>query len=90
MAITPVLLPGKFPGQRSLAGYSPQGHKELNTNEQLTLSLVLNLFIFCSGAMPMLLFSRSVMSDSLQARGLHMPGFPIVHYLPEFAQIRVH
>ena len=40
--------------------------------------------------MPMLLFSRSVMSDSLQARGLHMPGFPIVHYLPEFAQIRVH
>ena len=27
---TPVLLPGKFHGQRSLAGYSPQGHKELD------------------------------------------------------------
>ena len=25
---TPVLLPGEFHGQRSLAGYSPRGHKE--------------------------------------------------------------
>ena len=25
---TPVFLPGKFPGWRSLAGYSPWGHKE--------------------------------------------------------------
>ena len=25
---TPVFLPGKFHGQRSLAGYSPGGHKE--------------------------------------------------------------
>ena len=25
----PAFLPGKFHGQRSLAGYSPQGHKEL-------------------------------------------------------------
>ena len=28
---TPVFLPGEFHGQRSLAGYSPQGHKELDT-----------------------------------------------------------
>ena len=34
--LTPVLLPGEFHGQRSLEGYSPQGHKELNTTEQLT------------------------------------------------------
>ena len=27
---TPVFLPGKFHGQRSLAGYSPWYHKELN------------------------------------------------------------
>ena len=32
---TPVLLPGKSHGQRSLAGYSPWGHKELDTTEQL-------------------------------------------------------
>ena len=34
---TPVLLPGKFHGQRSLVGYSPQGHKESDTTEQLSL-----------------------------------------------------
>ena len=30
---TPVLLPEKFHGQRSLAGYSPGGRKELDTTE---------------------------------------------------------
>ena len=30
---TPVFLLGKFHGQRSLASYSPQGHKESDTNE---------------------------------------------------------
>ena len=29
----PVFLPGKFQGQRSLVGYSPWGHKELDTPE---------------------------------------------------------
>ena len=32
---TPVFLPGKFQGQSCLAGYSPQGHKESDTTEQL-------------------------------------------------------
>ena len=31
-----VFLPGKFHGQRSLAGYSPCGHKELEMTEQLS------------------------------------------------------
>ena len=30
---TPVLLPGKFYGQRNLAGYSPWGLKELDRTE---------------------------------------------------------
>ena len=30
---TPVFLPGEFHGQRSLAGYSPWGHKESDTTE---------------------------------------------------------
>ena len=34
----PVFVPGEFHGQRCLAGYSPQCHKELDMNEQLTLS----------------------------------------------------
>ena len=36
---TSVLLPGKFHGQRSLVGYSPWGHKELDTTEQLSTHL---------------------------------------------------
>ena len=31
---TPVFLPGKSHGQRSLGGYSPWGHKESDTTEQ--------------------------------------------------------
>ena len=30
---TPVFLPGEFHGERSLVGYSPLGHKELDTTE---------------------------------------------------------
>ena len=30
---TPVFLPGECHGQRSLVGYSTQGHKELDTTE---------------------------------------------------------
>ena len=33
MAITPVFLPGESHGQRSLVGYSPWGHKELDKTE---------------------------------------------------------
>ena len=33
-------LPGEFHGQRSLVGYSPWGHKELDTTEWLTHTIV--------------------------------------------------
>ena len=33
---TPVFLPGKFHGQRSLVGYSPWGHEESDTTKQLS------------------------------------------------------
>ena len=36
---TSEFLPGEFHGQRSLVGYSAWSHKELDTTEQLTLSL---------------------------------------------------
>ena len=35
---TPVVLPGEFHGQRSLASYSPWDHKELDMTEQLSLT----------------------------------------------------
>ena len=34
---TPVFLPGEFHGQRSLAGYSPWGHRESDMTERVTL-----------------------------------------------------
>ena len=40
---TPVLLPGEFHGQRRLAGYSPSGHKELDTTERLTHMMLCNM-----------------------------------------------
>ena len=33
IATTPVFLPGKFHEQRSLAGYSPWGHKQSDVTE---------------------------------------------------------
>ena len=40
---TPLFLPGESHGQRSLAGYSPQGRKESDTTEQLSTANVYNL-----------------------------------------------
>ena len=36
---TPILLPGESHGGRSLVGYSPWGREELDTTEQLHLTL---------------------------------------------------
>ena len=38
---TPVVLPGESHGWRSLVGYSPRGHKELDMTEQLDFTLLL-------------------------------------------------
>ena len=37
---TPVFLPGKSHGQRSLEDYSPWGHKELDMTEQLSMMII--------------------------------------------------
>jgi len=46
---TPVFLPGKSHGQRSLVGYSPWGHKELDTTEwfHFHFGYFWNFFILC-------------------------------------------
>ena len=53
---TPVLLPGKSHGQKSLVGYSPWGRKELDTTE--------HTFFLLSGLYSSVQISHSVMSDS--------------------------
>ena len=45
---TPVFLPGESHGQRRLVGYSPWGHRESDTTEQLHFTLRSNS-VFCDG-----------------------------------------
>ena len=49
---TPGFLPGECHGQRSLEGYSPQGHRELDTSEWLAVSHFQTqlTFLLCSGS----------------------------------------
>ena len=63
MLPTPVFLPGEFHEQRSLVGYSPWGHKQLDKTEQLTLFTLLFLEVF-SLMQSCGCFSHQVISDS--------------------------
>ena len=57
---TPVFLPGKFHEQRSLAGYSPWSHKELDTADRLTLSLPYFLTVSQFDALPQIPLSYHI------------------------------
>ena len=46
--------------------------------------------IFYWSIVDLLLFSRSFVSDSLDSMDCSTPSFPVLHYLPEFAQTHVH
>ena len=46
---TPVFLPGKFHGQRSLVGNSPWGRKESDMTEQLHSLVTQNWVVLCFG-----------------------------------------
>ena len=45
---TPVFLPGEFHGQSSLVGYSPQGCKELDITEQLSMHVIFVILVSMS------------------------------------------
>ena len=59
MAITPVFLPGKFQGQRSLTGYNPWGHKESDMTEVTELAyniyIIMQLTKTCHSIFPFIL-----------------------------------
>ena len=65
---TPVLLPGKSHGRRSLVGCRLWGHAESDTTEATQQQQQRNLFLQQ--------FSRSVVSDSLQTHGLQHARLP--------------
>ena len=48
---TPVLLPGKSHGQRSLVGYSPRGHNESDTTERLHFHFLMPSVMVLSGVL---------------------------------------
>ena len=51
-----------------------------------TLSHLLRSYVYC----PPLLFSHSVVSKLCDPMDCRKPGFPVLHYLPEFAQTHLH
>ena len=60
---TPVFLPGKFHGQRSLAGYSPWGCKESDTTEHSTHTVVIT-----QGSGLQNLFTQKIIKRSLEKK----------------------
>ena len=119
---TPVLLPGKSHGQRSLVGCSPWGLEELDTTERLHFDFSLSCIgegngnpLQCSclknprdwGAWWAAIYGvaqsrtrlKQLSSSSSSSKSCStlcdpmncsIPGFPVLSYLPEFAQTHVH
>ena len=79
---TPVFLPGKSHGQRSMEGYSPGVAKS-----QRWLSTQAHNRNMCYR---LLLLSCSVVSNSLWPQGLQHAKLSVLYLLPEFAQTHVH
>ena len=79
MATPPVFLPGESHGQRSLAGYSPQGCKELDMTEatkhltQVYQQQILSLFIW-----ECLYLSLFFLKDSYKILGI-LPFFSLLN-----------
>ena len=61
---TPVFLPGKLHGQRSLVGYSPWGHKESDTTKWLSTMTMNNECSHCTVVCPPLWLQSCFLSFS--------------------------
>ena len=99
IATIPVFLPGKSHGQRDMAGYSPWGRKEFfgQDNASCCWDCVCDFatehehrwvnqvnedsYALCSVTQSCLTLCNPMDCST--------PGFPVLHYLPEFAQIHV-
>ena len=66
----PPFLPGESHGQRSLAGYSPQGHRELDTMERLSTADSLPCSVLCHSRRPVSIIAVNRLQRSLTRVGL--------------------
>ena len=77
----PIILPGESHGQKSLAGYSPQGCKESDTTKQLhsceCMSLSANAPVPSAPALHMFSVSVSLFLLNIKAHLYHFGGFHI-------------
>ena len=97
---TPLLLPGKFHGWRSLVSYSPWDRKGSHTTEQLhwfkQILLLLRgeyVLIFNIHIVVVIIQFSSVAQSCpslCDPMNRSTPGLPVHHQLPEFTQILVH
>ena len=77
---TPVFLPGNSHGHNSLVGYSPWGHKRIGCD--LVTKQQQHNWVCCCSVTKLCLTVGDPMDCTT-------PGFPVLHYLPEFAQSHV-
>ena len=99
---TPVFLPGKSPGQRSLAGYSPLGRKSRTQLSDLTTNhhhhgweiKLFPSFCYCKNTIMNILVQFSSVTQSCltlcNPMDCSTPGLPAHHQLLEFTQTHVH
>ena len=66
-----VFLPGKFHGQRSLAGYSPWCHRESNMTEQLSTAHTFSHYSKYMGRYYYTLISNIVKLKLTESKSLH-------------------
>ena len=86
MATTPVFLPGKAHGRRSLIGYSTWGRKESDRTEQLRFLSLVN-FKLDIDQISSVAQSCPTLCDPMNRS---TPGLPVHDQLPEFTQIHIH
>ena len=86
-----MFLPGKFHGQRSLVGCSPWGHRvgqdwvtNTQSNKNNAVEPIVNKLWF------IIVLVTQLCQTLCNPMNCSMPGFPVLHYLLEFAQSPVH
>ena len=76
------ILVWKLHGQKNLVRYSPEGQERVRYDWVTKQQQQIDIDIDCSAAQSCLTLCNPMYWG--------MPGFPVLHYLPEFAQTHVH